>query len=239
MSSIGALGRDCTIPGWAVRPGAVSALRPVGEAMYLWQVIASMHGSRCNACFASEGELAYLLCRSRGALRHRLESLRKVPGLLLEVKRPRTTLGRLPTVFRWATDPFAVGHWYCCITHHRLPELAEQFGLSSDWLLGAKEHAAEHCTASKELASRIKPDLFKSPLSVSGPYGGGKGRVYAAATFKPVRPSRTKGSKKNEPTMRNENNNAGGALAWGRDSVREDAALALPRTKSTGRFSDG
>ena len=39
MTSIGALGGDCTIPGWAVRPGAVSALRPAGEGMLLWQMV--------------------------------------------------------------------------------------------------------------------------------------------------------------------------------------------------------
>ena len=45
------------------------------------QIIASINGARCTACFASEDEIAHLLCRSRGTLRRRLESLRTVPGL--------------------------------------------------------------------------------------------------------------------------------------------------------------
>ena len=61
MPSIGALGGDCTLPGWSLRPGAVPALEPVGEAMLLWQIIASINGNRCTACFASEDELARLL----------------------------------------------------------------------------------------------------------------------------------------------------------------------------------
>ena len=153
--------------------------------MLLWQIIASINGSRCTACYASEEALADLLPRSRGALRNRLDRLRQVPGLLLEVKRPRTVV-RAPIVFRWATDPFAVGHWYPCITLYRLPELAEEYGLSGDWLLRATKHAAEHCTVSRKLADRIKPELFVSPLSVSGQYGEGKGRGSTATALKPA-----------------------------------------------------
>ena len=198
-----------------MRPGAVSALRPVGEAMLLWQIIASSNGSRCTSCFASEEQLASLICRSRGALRRRLDSLRQVPGLLLEVKRPRRII-RVPTVFRWATDPFAVGHWYYCITHHRLPALAEEFGLDGDWLLGATKHAAGHCIASKVLADRIKPDLFKPPMSVSGQYGEGKGGSSGATTLKPagagMRPRRPR--KKNERGVRKKTKTREGSCSW-------------------------
>ena len=167
------------------------ALRSVGEAMLLWQIIASINGARCTACFASEDELADLLPRSRGALRRRLESLLSVPGLLLEVKGPQRKVSRRPFVFRWATDPFAVGHWYYCITNYRLPEIAEQFGLSGDWLLGATKQAAQHCTASKALADRIKPDLVKSNPSESVQYGGGAvGVGRSQRRKKPYRPRR-------------------------------------------------
>lgn len=176
MSSIGALGRDCTLPGWAVRPGAVLALRPVGEAMLLWQIIHSINGTRCTPCFASESGLADLLGRSRGALRRRLDSLRGVPGLLLEVKMPRAMPSRLPPVFRWATDPFAVGYWYFCITDYRLPRIAQQFGLSRGWLLRATRDVDFHSMAAKELAAQIKPELFKSIPSVLVQDGGGVGK---------------------------------------------------------------
>ena len=233
MSSIGALGGDCTIPGWAVRPGAVTALRPVGEAMLLWQIIASINGARCAACFASEDALANLLPRSRGTLRRRLESLRAVPGLLLEVKRPRAMPDRLPTVFRWATDPLAVGKWYYCITNYRLPALAEEFGLDGDWLLGATKHAAKHCTVSKALAEKIKLDLFKSIPSVSVQYGEGKGEERATKALKAARGPRRPRVKGNGLAQQEKTNDAGGAPLRGRDSVREDAAVALPRPSTS------
>lgn len=235
MSSIGGLGRDCTLPGWSVRPGAVPALRPAGEALFLWHIIASINGSGCTACFASEDELARLLCRSRGTLRRRLESLRAVPGLLFEVKRPPVTRDRLPTVFRWATDPFAVGYWYHCITRHRIPGLAEDFGilgLDSRWLLEATRHASHHATASKNLACEILPKLLESTTSVvvqdgEGVVKGSAGKQLKPSGYrqKPKRPrakqNRARGSKKKD---------AGGALSPGWSSVREGAAVALPRS---------
>ena len=192
-TTIGGLGRDCIIPGFAVRPGAVAAFGQVGEAILLWQIIHTINGRRHNACYASETELGHLLCRSRGAARRRLDGLRAVPGLLLEVKRPPITRSRLPTVFRWATDPFAVD-WYYTISNYRLPELAEQFGLDGDWLMGATKHLAQHSTKSKVLADEIKPDLFKSMPSESVQDGEGKGKESEARQLKPgrgaVRPRR-------------------------------------------------
>ena len=144
------------------------------------------------------------------------------------MKRPRATRDRLPTVFRWATDPFAVDYWYYCITNRRLDELAEQFSLDGDWLLGATKHAAKHCTASKALADKTKLDLFKSIPSVSVQYGRGKGEERAAKELKAARTPRRPRVKKTGLAQQKKINDAGGALAWGRDSVREGTRSALP-----------
>ncbi len=98
---------DVTIPCWAVRPGSIDALSRLGESMVLWTTIWSINGTSCRPCFASETTLGKTICRSRETIRGRLADLRLVPGLLFEVTRPRGPEIRIPTVFRWATDPFA------------------------------------------------------------------------------------------------------------------------------------
>ncbi len=100
-----------TIPCWAVRPGSIEALCQLGESMFLWAMIRSINGNPYHPCFASETTLGKTIYRSRETIRGRLADLRSVHGLLFEVTRPRGPEMRIPTVFRWATDPFARGVW--------------------------------------------------------------------------------------------------------------------------------
>ncbi len=121
-----------TIPCWAVRPGAIDVLNHLGESMFLWATIRSINGIPYHPCFASETTLGKTIDRSRETIRSRLADLRSVPGLLFEVKRPRGSATRIPTVFRWATDPFAHDVRYLLISRTRLPEIARQYGLGGD-----------------------------------------------------------------------------------------------------------
>ncbi len=177
-----------TIPCWTVRPGSIDALSHLGESMFLWTTICSINGTPYRPCFASEATLAETICRSRETVRSRLADLRSVPGLLFEVTRPRGPEMRLPTVFRWATDPFAHDVWYLLISRTRLPEIAEQYGLDGDWLLGATEQLSRHAARAYELGDRIKVDLLTEPGPESRQYG--RGVVGRGRRKKPYRPRR-------------------------------------------------
>ena len=181
-------GGDVTIPCWAVRPGAINALSRVGESMFLWTTIWSINGTPCRPCFASETTLANTICRTRETVRRRLADLRSVSGLLFEVKRPRGSALRIPTVFRWATDPFAHDAWDQLISRTRLPEIAEQYSLDGDWLLDATKRLDQHAARAHLLGERIKVDLFGDPGPESRQYG--RGAVGRTRRKKPYRPRR-------------------------------------------------
>ncbi len=199
MEALGSPGGDLTIPCWVVRPGSIDALSHLGESMFLWATIWSINGTPYRPCFASETTLAKTIGRSRETVRSRMAGLRSVPGLLFEVKRPRGSAMRIPTVFRWATDPFAHDVWYLLISRKRLPEIAEQYGLGGDWLLDATEQLARHASFAHELGERIKVDLLTEPGPGSRQYGRGavgEGGSRLRKRTKPIRPRQRRGSKK-------------------------------------------
>ena len=182
-----------TIPCWAVRPGAIDVLSHLGESMFLWATIRSMNGIPYHPCFTSETTLGKTIYRSRETIRNRLADLRSVPGLLFEVKRPRGSSMRIPTVFRWATDPFARGVWDHLISRRRLPAIARQYGLGGDWLLDATKALSRHAARAHELGELIKVDLLTDPGPESRQYG--RGAVGGRRRKKPYRPRR-KGNEK-------------------------------------------
>ena len=188
MSALGSPGGDLTIPCWAVRPGAIDVLSHLGESMFLWTTIWSINGIPYRPCFASETTLGKTICRSRETIRGRLADLRSVPGLLFEITRPRGPEIRIPTVFRWATDPFAHAAWDHVISRKRLPEIARQYSLGGDWLLGVTEQLARHAARAYELGDRIKVDLLTEPGPGTRQYG--RGVVGRGRRKKPYRPRR-------------------------------------------------
>ena len=95
---------------------------------------------------------------------------------------------RIPTVFRWATDPFAHDVWDDVISRKRLPEIARQYGLGGDWLLGATKRLSRHAARAHELGDRIKVDLLTEPGPGSRQYG--RGAVGRGRRNKPYRPRR-------------------------------------------------
>ncbi len=163
MNALGSPGGDLTIPCWIVRPGAIEVLSHLGESLFLWATIRSSNGIPYRPCFASETTLGKTIYRSRETIRSRLADLRSVPGLLFEITRPRGRDMRLPTVFRWATDPLAHDVWDHVISRKRLPEIARQYGLGGDWLLGATKRLSRHAARAYELGERIKVDLLTDP----------------------------------------------------------------------------
>lgn len=187
--ALAAPGGEFMVPTWAVRPGSVEALKIIGKAMPLWTTIRAVNGTPYRPCFASDTTLAETIYCSRGTLRARMKDLRSVPGLLLEVQRPRDGI-RIPTIHRWATDPFAVQVWWKLIAGVRLPEMAEEYGLDGDWLLEATKHLSRHAALAQDLGERIKPDLLGTPGSGFVQYGGGSGVVGR----KPNRPRRKRKS---------------------------------------------
>jgi len=182
-----------TIPCWAVRPGAIVVLSHLGESMFLWATIRSINANPYHPCFASETTLGKTIYRSRETVRGRLADLRSVPGLLFEVTRPRGSSMRIPTVFRWATDPFARDVWDHLISRKRLPEIAQQYGLGGDWLLDATKALSRHAASTHELGELIKVDLLTDPGPGSRQYG--RGAVGRRQRKKPYRPRR-KGSER-------------------------------------------
>jgi hypothetical protein len=182
-----------TIPCWIVRPGAIEVLSHLGESLFLWATIRSSNGIPYHSCFASEATLGETIHRSRETVRSRLVDLRSVPGLLFEVTRPRGAEIRIPTVFRWATDPFAYAVWEHLISRKRLPEIARQYGLGGDWLLNATKQFSRHAARAHELGELIKVDLLTDPGPGSRQYG--RGVVRRGRRKKPHRPRR-KGSER-------------------------------------------
>jgi hypothetical protein len=187
--ALAGLGGEFMVPTWAVRPGSVEELRIIGRAMPLWTTIRSVNGTPYRPCFASETTLAETICCSRGTLRERMKDLRSVPGLLLEVQRPRDGI-RIPTIHRWATDPFAVQVWRKLIAGVWLPEMAKEYGLGGDWLLGATKRLSRHAVRAQDLGEQIKVDLLTDPCTEFVQYGGGRGGMGR----KPNRPRRKRKS---------------------------------------------
>ena len=181
-------GGDLTIPCYVVRPGSIEALSDLGESMFMWATIQSINGNGYKPCFASDATLGQTIARSRETVRSRIADLRSVPGLLFEVRRPRGGSVRIPTVFRWATDPFARNVWNHLISRVRLPEIAEQYGLGGDWLLNTTKHLSIHAARAQELGDRIKVDLLTAPGPESRQYG--RGAVGRGQRKKPYRPRR-------------------------------------------------
>ena len=193
VNTLGSPGGDLTIPCWVVRPGAIDVLSHLGESMFLWATIRSINGIPYHPCFASEATLGKTIDRSRETIRSRLVDLRSVPGLLFEVTRPRGPEIRIPTVFRWATDPFALNVWEHFISRKRLPEIARQYGLGGDWLLAETKRLSRHAARAHVLGDRIKVDLLTDPGPESRQYG--RGVVGRGQRKKPYRPRR-KGSER-------------------------------------------
>ena len=98
--------------------------------MPLWLAIRSVNGQEMQPCIASEASLAALLgSRTRGVARRRLDMLRSVPGLLLEIERGRSSGARMRPTARWATDPARSSYWFQVIAKNRLPAMAKKDGL--------------------------------------------------------------------------------------------------------------
>lgn len=173
MTALAPPGGDLTIPCWTARPGSIEAFQHLGGAMPVWILIRSINGTPNAPCFASDATLARTLLCSRGTIRNRMAGLRSVPGLLLEVRRPRLRGSRLPTVLRWATDPFAKDSWYRQLAFAQLPRIASHFGLSGEWLLEATMLLSKHATLAHDLGQRIKLDLLSPPSTEIGQYGVG------------------------------------------------------------------
>ena len=175
MTALGSHGGDVTVPCWALRPGGMECLSGIASAMPLWTLIRSINGDRQRPCLASETTLADSLGTSRHSVRRRLESLRCVRGLLLEIRRPRDGQ-RIPPLIRWATDPLALQVWWTLIHKVRINELAEQYGLGSEWMLKATRTLGRHGHFSKILAAQMRVELLSPPSSRTAQYGEGVGR---------------------------------------------------------------
>ena len=153
------------IPCWALRPGGVHILCGAENAMPVWCLLHSMNGVGFRPSEASEGTLADTLGVSRSTLRHRLEALRGIGNgaLLLELRRPRRSGVRIPPIYRWAVNPFEIKRFVKIVCRSHLPRIAEERGLSGDWLWKANNQVEKHFAKARIFAEMLGDDLLSEP----------------------------------------------------------------------------
>ena len=166
-------------PCWAIRPGTVSELGSATKAISLWLTIYSINIPAEVPCYCEEATLGSTLGVDRSTVRRRLQLLRQVPGLLLELDRGRNSeTGHFHSVLRWATDPLLIWHTAPRI-ESRLPLIAAQHALDGDWLEQSYMSLSKHVRNAKGLARRVSLSLVGDPgPCVKTPqYGVGSGEV--------------------------------------------------------------
>ena len=153
------------IPCWVLRPGGVELLARAAAAMPLWCLLYSMNGLGFRPSEASESTLAETLGVSRSTLRHRLEALRQIGNgaLLLELRRPRRSGVRFPTIYRWAVNPFEIKRFVKVVCGSHLPRIAEEHGLGTDWLWEANNQIGAHFPKARICAENLKDELLSKP----------------------------------------------------------------------------
>ena len=153
------------IPCWALRPGGVQILRGAENAMPVWCLLYSMNGVGFRPSEASEGTLADTLGVSRSTLRHRLEALRQIGNgaLLLELRRPRRSGVRIPPIYRWAVNPFAIKRFVKVVCRSHLPRIAEEHGLGRNWLWEANNQVGKHFPKARIFAEMLGDELLSEP----------------------------------------------------------------------------
>ena len=165
MVALGSHGGLVDIPCWALRPGGVQILCGAENAMSLWCLLHSMNGVGFRPSEASEGTLADTLGVSRSTLRHRLEALRGIGNgaLLLELRRPRRSGVRIPPIYRWAVNPFEIKRFVKVVCRSHLPRIAEERGLSGDWLWKANNQVGKHFAKARIFAEMLSDELLSEP----------------------------------------------------------------------------
>ena len=153
------------IPCWVLRPGGVELLARATGAMPLWCLLHSMNGLGFRPSEASESTLAETLGVSRSTLRHRLEALRQIGNgaLLLELRRPRRSGVRIPPIYRWAVNPFAIKRFVKVVCRSHLPRIAEEHGLGTDWLWEANNQVGKHFPKARIFAEMLRDELLSEP----------------------------------------------------------------------------
>ena len=153
------------IPCWALRPGGVHLLRGAENAMPIWGLIQSINGLGCRPCEASESTLGETLAISRSTVRQRLEALRRIGNgaLLLELRRPRRSGVRIPPIYRWAVDPFEINGLVKAVCQTHLPRIAEEHGLSGDWLWEANDQIGAHFPRARIFGEMLRDELVSEP----------------------------------------------------------------------------
>jgi hypothetical protein len=203
------------IPIWAIRPGSVSCLRLASSGMVVWLLIRSSNGEEMTPCYWSELVMAVALGYvTRTPLRTRLEKLRTVPGLMLEIPlgRKRGSVTLLPSV-RFATDPARQSYWFPTVTR-RLRQVASEFGLGRPWVEDAQERLRKHASASNALLEALKEECFDADRLASssglsgvqdaggGGRGGGSKSLKAVSVKRPRRKRRRRNKKGSRIEMR-------------------------------------
>ena len=177
MVALGPHGGLVDLPCWSLRPGGVQLLQGAENAMPIWGLLRSINGLGCRPCEASESTLGETLAISRSTVRHRLEALRGIGNgaLLLELKRPRRYGVRIPTIYRWAVNPFEIKRFVKIVCRSHLPRIAEERGLGRDWLSEANNQVDKHFAKARIFAEMLRDDLLSEPCI--NPIQNGKATV--------------------------------------------------------------
>ena len=165
MVALASHGGLVDIPCWALRPGGVQILLGAENAMPVWCLLRSMNDWGFRPSEASEGTLAETLGVSRSTLRRRLEALRQIGNgaLLLELRRPRRSGVRFPTIYRWAVNPFEIKRFVKVVCNSHLYRIAEEHGLGRDWLWEANNQVGAHFPKARIFAEMLGDDLLSEP----------------------------------------------------------------------------
>ena len=153
------------IPCWALRPGGVQILCGAENTMPAWCLLHSMNGVGFRPSEASEGTLADTLGVSRSTLRYRLKALRRIGNgaLLLELRRPRRSGVRIPPIYRWAVNPFAINRFVKVVCRSHLPRIAEEHRLGTNWLWEANDQVGKHFPKARIFAEMLRDELLSEP----------------------------------------------------------------------------
>jgi hypothetical protein len=163
--ALGPHGGLVDLPCWSLRPGGVQLLQGAENAMPIWSLIRSINGLGCRPCEASESTLGETLAISRSTVRHRLEALRGIGNgaLLLELRRPRRFGVRIPPIYRWAVNPFEIKRFVKIVCRSHLPRIAEERGLSGDWLWEANNQVGKHFAKARIFGEMLGDELLSEP----------------------------------------------------------------------------
>ena len=82
-----------------------------------------------------------------------------MPGLLLELARPRRGKKRIPTSVRYALEPAQYDYWAGVIIAYRIPAIAEQSGLDAGWVARSIRAVKKQARAAKLLAEIIALEI--------------------------------------------------------------------------------